>query len=70
MGTTKCPHWRLVVTDNRSPRDGRFIEEVGHYHPQQDPAGLSIDTDRVDHWVSKGAQLSTSVKNLLKKVKA
>ena len=70
MGTTKQHHWRLVVADGRYPRDGRFIEQVGHYHPKSDPAGLVVDTERVDYWVSKGAQMSTSVKNLVKKAKS
>ena len=68
MGTTKRPHWRVVVADNRSPRDGRFIEEVGHYHPRKDPAEIKIDTERVNYWLSQGAQPTTAVKNLIKKV--
>ena len=67
MGTTKKPHFRVVVTDQRSPRDGRFIEELGYYKPRTDPAVIELDKERVGYWLSTGAQVSSSVKSLLKK---
>jgi len=68
-GTTNRPCWRIVVADERSPRDGRHIEEIGFYDPKQDPAGLSIKTERAQYWLSVGAQPTVQVKSLLKKAK-
>jgi small subunit ribosomal protein S16 len=67
MGTTKKPHYRVVVADSRSPRDGRFIEEIGYYQPRQEPAGIKLDEERIKYWLSTGAQPSEPVKELMKK---
>ena len=64
-GTTKKPHYRVVVADSRAWRDGRFVEILGHYDPRKDPAVFKIDTDRAQHWISKGAQPSDTVNSLL-----
>ncbi len=70
MGTTKRPAYRVVVTDSRSPRDGRFIEVLGHYNPLTQPPTVKIDRAKVEAWVRKGAQPSNTVKKLLANVKA
>jgi small subunit ribosomal protein S16 len=67
MGATKRPYYRVVVADSRSPRDGRFIENIGRYHPLEDPSVIDIDEDRALYWLSKGAKPSEQVENLLKK---
>jgi small subunit ribosomal protein S16 len=64
-GGKKKPTYRVVVTDSRAPRDGRFIEIVGHYNPRAEPATVKIHEDRVLHWLSVGAQPTDSVKKLL-----
>ena len=56
MGATKRPFYRVVVADSRSPRDGRFIENIGKYHPLEDPSLIDIDADRALYWLSQGAQ--------------
>lgn len=66
VGGRKDPIWRVVVADQRSPRDGRFIETVGQYNPQTDPSTIKIDEDRVREWLSKGAQPTATVRKLLK----
>ncbi len=66
VGNSKNPIWRVVVADQRSPRDGRFIEVVGHYNAQTDPSTITIDEERVRHWLSKGAQPTAQVRKLLK----
>jgi len=66
VGSKKNPIWRVVVTDQRSPRDGRFIETVGHYNPQTDPSTIVIDEERLQHWVARGAQPTNTVKQLVK----
>src|SRR5215207_2629243 len=66
VGSKKNPIWRVVVSDQRSPRDGRFIETIGHYNPQTDPSTIVIDEERFQHWVSRGAQPSNTVKQLVK----
>jgi small subunit ribosomal protein S16 len=66
VGATNNPVWRVVATDQRSPRDGRFIEVLGHYNPQTDPSTIELDEARVRDWLSRGAQPSQTVKNLLK----
>src|SRR5688572_5160735 len=68
MGATKRPFYRVVVTDQRSPRDGRFIENIGKYHPLDDPSIIEIDEGRALHWLRTGAQPSDSVRNLLDKI--
>jgi small subunit ribosomal protein S16 len=64
-GAKKKPHYRVVVADERSPRDGRFIEIVGHYNPRTDPVTFKIQEDRVLYWLSVGAQPTDPVKRLL-----
>jgi small subunit ribosomal protein S16 len=66
VGSKKNPIWRVVVADQRSPRDGRFIETIGHYNPQTDPSTILIDEDRLQHWLARGAQPSGTVKQLMK----
>ncbi len=66
MGATKRPFYRVVVADSRSPRDGRFIELIGKYHPLEDPSLIEIDADRALHWLNHGAQPTEQVRNLLR----
>jgi small subunit ribosomal protein S16 len=66
VGGKKDPIWRVVVADQRSPRDGRFIENVGQYNPQTDPSTIHLDEDRVRAWLAKGAQPTDTVRKLLK----
>jgi small subunit ribosomal protein S16 len=66
VGSKKNPIYRVVVADQRSPRDGKFIEIVGRYNPQTDPSTIDLDADKIRDWMSKGAQPSDSVKRLLK----
>ncbi|HEY7400304.1 MAG TPA: 30S ribosomal protein S16 [Actinomycetota bacterium] len=68
LGAKKHPHYRVVVADQRSPRDGRFIEIIGQYHPLDDPSTILIDEDRALHWLRTGAQPSNQVRNLMSKV--
>ena len=70
MGATKRPFYRVVVADSRSPRDGRFIENIGKYHPLEDPSLIEIDQDRAVYWLSQGAQPTEQVRVLLKIVGA
>ena len=65
-GTTKRPYFRVVVADSRKPRDGRFVEVLGHYDPQRDPVVVKIDAERASYWMGKGAQPSDTVRSLLK----
>jgi small subunit ribosomal protein S16 len=66
VGARNNPIWRVVATDQRSPRDGRFIEVLGHYNPQTDPSTIDLDEERVRSWLAQGAQPSNTVKQLLK----
>ena len=66
VGNSKNPIWRVVVADQRSPRDGRFIEVVGHYNAQTDPSTITLDEERIRHWLAKGAQPTDQVRKLLK----
>jgi len=68
MGANKRPFYRVVVADQRSPRDGRFIENIGKYHPLEDPSLIEIDPERALHWLRVGAQPSDQVRNLMVKV--
>jgi small subunit ribosomal protein S16 len=68
MGSKGRPFYRVVVADQRSPRDGRFIENIGRYHPLNDPSLIEIDQDRALHWLRVGAQPSDQVRNLMQKV--
>ena len=64
-GSKKRPFFRMVVADSRAARDSSFVEILGHYNPRTKPALVDVDPDRVSYWVSKGAQLSASVRTLL-----
>jgi small subunit ribosomal protein S16 len=64
-GSSKRPRYRVVVADSRSPRDGRFIEVIGHYNPVTQPPTVKIDRDKASAWISKGAQPSNTVKKLI-----
>jgi small subunit ribosomal protein S16 len=67
MGAKKSPFYRLVVADSRSPRDGRFIEEIGYYNPLKDPVEIKIDRERALDWLRKGAQLTETARALFSK---
>ncbi|MBO7762606.1 MAG: 30S ribosomal protein S16 [Clostridia bacterium] len=67
MGAKKAPFYRVVVADERYPRDGRFIEEIGYYNPMTTPAEIKIDAEKAAAWIAKGAQPTDTVKALLKK---
>lgn len=66
MGGKKNPIWRVVVADQRSPRDGRVIETIGQYNAQTDPSTIKIDEQRTRAWLAKGAQPTGTVRKLLK----
>jgi small subunit ribosomal protein S16 len=66
MGATRRPFYRVVVADSRSPRDGRFIENIGKYHPLEDPSLIEIDEDRALYWLGQGAQPTEQARNLLR----
>jgi small subunit ribosomal protein S16 len=66
-GAKKSPFYRLVVTDHRSPRGGKFLENIGTYDPSKDPGLFVVDTARLDHWTSNGATPSETVARLLKR---
>ncbi len=67
VGTKKKIKHRIVVTDTRFPRDGRFIEEVGTWDPSLKPAGITVKSERVAHWIKNGAKPSETVKTILNK---
>ena len=66
MGAKKAPFYRIVVADSRSPRDGRFIEELGFYNPLVEPAEVRVDADKAKDWMQKGAQPTDTVRRLFK----
>ena len=66
IGGRKDPVWRVVVADQRSPRDGRIIESVGQYNAQTEPSTVRLDEERVRHWLERGAQPTAQVRKLLK----
>ena len=66
VGSKKNPVWRVVVADQRSPRDGRVIETIGRYNAQTEPSTIVLDEERTKLWLSRGAQPSTTVRKLLK----
>ena len=68
LGAKKRPFYRVVVADQRSPRDGRFIENIGRYQPMDDPSVIEIDEERALHWLHVGAQPSNTVRVLMTKV--
>ncbi|HZJ83001.1 MAG TPA: 30S ribosomal protein S16 [Clostridia bacterium] len=67
IGAKKNPHYRVVVADSRAPRDGRFIEEIGYYHPLSNPSVVKIDEEKATKWLNSGAQPTDTVRALLKK---
>ena len=67
MGTNKKPFWRIVATEKTSPRDGRFIEQVGYYDPKKNPAIVKIDREKALYWLKNGAKPSVTVRSLFKK---
>jgi len=67
IGTKKTPHYRVVVADSRSPRDGRLIDDIGYYKPLANPALIKIDSDKAGIWLKNGAQPTDTVQILLKK---
>jgi small subunit ribosomal protein S16 len=70
MGSNRRPAYRVVVADSRSPRDGRFIEIIGHYNPLTNPPTVKIDRAKAEDWIKKGAQPSNTVKRLMEVVKS
>ena len=67
IGAKKTPFYRVVVADERSPRDGKFIEEIGYYNPLTDPVDIKIDAEKATKWIANGAQPTETVRTLLKK---
>ena len=67
MGAKSKPYYRIVVANSESPRDGRFLEIVGNYDPQKDPAEVNLKEDRIVDWISKGAKPTLTVSQLLEK---
>lgn len=67
MGAHKKPFYRIVVADSRSPRDGKFIEEIGYYNPISEPVQIRIDAEKANKWIANGAQPTDTVRDLLKK---
>lgn len=67
MGAKRQPHYRIVVAESTSPRDGRFVENIGIYNPKTQPMTLRIDVDRAKHWLSVGAQPTETVRRLMKR---
>ena len=67
MGMKKEPFYRIVVSDSRTPRDGRFVEEIGYYNPVTEPAVIKFDEERAKYWLGTGAQPTETVRGLLKK---
>ena len=70
MGAKKAPFYRIVVADSRSPRDGRFIEEIGTYDPLSESNSLHVDLERAKYWIANGAKPTDTVRALLKKAEA
>jgi small subunit ribosomal protein S16 len=66
-GSTKRPYYRVVVANSQEPRDGRFVETLGHYDPRKNPAAFKIDAERAQYWIGKGARPSDTVRSLLKR---
>lgn len=67
MGTNRKPNYRIVAADSRSPRDGRFIENIGFYNPTTNPAQIEMKGERIEYWAGQGARLTETVKSLWKK---
>ena len=68
-GTRNAPYYKVVVADKRKPRDGKFIEIIGNYDPKKKGTNYKIDVERVDHWVKNGAQMSDTVRSIVKKAR-
>ena len=66
LGDKKAPFYRVIVADSRSPRDGRFIDEIGYYDPTKDPSVIKIDAEKANKWIANGAQPTETVDKLLK----
>lgn len=66
MGQKKAPFYRVIVADSRSPRDGRFIEELGYYDPTKDPSVIKVDVDKAKEWIANGAKPTETVAKILK----
>ena len=66
MGAKKAPFYRVIVADSRSPRDGRFIDELVYYDPNQEPSVVKIDAEKANKWIANGAQPTETVEKLLK----
>ena len=69
MGAKKAPFYRIVVAESKYARDGRFVEEIGTYNPLVDPAEVTIDLEKADDWMKKGAQPTDKVKSLIAKAR-
>ena len=67
LGAKKAPFYRVIVADERSPRDGKFIDQIGYYNPLTNPAEIKIDAEKANAWIAKGAQPTDTVRALLKK---
>lgn len=67
MGAKKAPFYRIVVADSRSPRDGRFIEEIGYYNPLTEPSVIKVDAEKAKQWIKNGAKPTDTVKSILQK---
>lgn len=67
MGAKKRPSYRIVVAESSAPRDGKFIEVIGHYDPLTDPATIKLNEDRAKHWLSVGAQPTETVRDILRR---
>ena len=68
-GTRNSPYYKMVVADKRSPRDGKFIEIIGNYDPKKKGTNYKVDLARIDHWVKNGAQMSDTVRSIVKKAR-
>ena len=66
-GAKKRPFYRIVAADSEAPRDGRFLEVVGHYNPLTDPAQITVDEEKLNKWVERGAKISETVRSLLRR---
>ena len=69
FGKKNAPFYRIVVADARSPRDGRFIEQIGYYDPKKDPPRVKVDLEKFEEWIKKGAQPTEIVRKLVNRVK-
>ncbi len=67
IGAKKAPFYRVIVADERSPRNGKFVDEIGYYNPLTDPADIKIDAEKAAKWIANGAQPTQTVRSLLKK---